>query len=128
MATFPTMEWFELYKEAVEKDSEMKIVGKYLTADFVLDFGGKEFMFKVKNGRISDIIETPTMDDPWQFAVRWPLEDWKKFIEPVPSPAHNDLFAGMYQAGCILQGDTEVFMGNLRGLFRLLAVMREVRA
>jgi len=127
MATFPTIEWFELYKKAVEKDSEMKCVGKYFTADFLLDFGGKELLFKVGNGKILDVIESPTMDDPWQFAVRWPLEDWEKFIQPVPPPFHNDLFAGMYQAGCVLQGDTEAFMGNLKGLFRILAVMREVR-
>ncbi len=126
MATFATKEWLELYKKAVVEDPEFRCVGKYFTADYVLDFGGKEFLFKVRNGEIVEIIESPTMDDPWQFAIRWQMEGWEKFIQPVPPPGYNDLFAGMYLSGCILHGDTEAFVGNLKALFRILAVMRNV--
>jgi hypothetical protein len=128
MAIFPSVEWFDLYKKAVEKDPEMKCVSQYFNADFLLDFGGKEFLFKVRDGRILKVVEAPTLDDYWEFAIRWPLEDWKKFKQPVPPPMHNDLFAAMYGAGCTFQGDTRVFMGNLKALFRMLAVMRDVQA
>lgn len=128
MADFPSMEWFAFYKKAVDQDSEMKCVGKYFDADFLLDFGGREFLVKVREGKILDVMESRTPDDFWEFAIRWSLDGWKKFSQPIPPPMHTDLFAGMYGSGCTVQGDTRVFMGNLKALFRMLAIMRDVKA
>jgi hypothetical protein len=128
MTEFPSREWFDLYRNTVEADPEMNYVGKFFDADFLLDVGGREFLMKVREGKIRDVVESPTAMDPWSFAIRWPLDDWKKFIQPVPPPMYTDIFAGMYEAGLVFQGDTKTMMQNIKALFRMLDVMREVRA
>jgi hypothetical protein len=128
MPEFPSREWFDLYSKTVEKDSEMNYVGKFFDADFLLDIGGREFLLKVREGKIRDVIESPTVVDPWSFAIRWPLDDWKKFIQRVPPPMYTDIFAGLYEAGLVFHGDTKVMMQNIKALFRMLDVMRDVEA
>lgn len=128
VAAFPTLEWFDRYAKAVEADPEMQYVGKFFDADFVLDFGGREFLLAVRSGKIVDVKESPMPSDRWQFAIRWPVEAWQKFIQPVPPPMYNDLFAGMYESGLVFHGDIKVLMQNIKALFRMLDVMREVKS
>jgi|SRR3979411_362142 hypothetical protein len=128
VAEFPSLAWFDLYAKAVESDPEMQYVGKYFDADFLLDFGGREFLVAVRGGRIRNVAESPTPMDPWQFALRWPLEAWQKFAQPVPPPMYNDVFAGMFEGGLVFHGDTTILMQNIKALFRMLDVMREVKA
>ncbi len=51
VAEFPSLAWFDLYAKAVESDPEMQYVGKYFDAEFLLDFGGREFLVTVRGGR-----------------------------------------------------------------------------
>lgn len=126
MPEFPSLEWFDLYRNAVDEDPEMHYVGRFFDADFLLDIGGREFLLKVRDGKIRDTVESPTAMDPWSFALRWSLEDWKQFMAPVPPPMYTDIFAGMYERGLVFHGDTKILMQNIKALFRMLDVMRQV--
>jgi hypothetical protein len=128
MAEFPSNEWMDKYREAVSSDQEMNVVGKFFDVDFLLGLGAKECLMQIRKGKISNILENPTPLDAWSFAIRGPEESWKKFIQPVPPPMFNDLFAGVFQGNFKLEGDIKVFMQNIRALYRMLDVMREVKA
>ena len=128
MTEFPSIEWMDKYREAVSDDQEMKVVGKFFDADFLLGLGAKEYIMQVRKGKISNTLENPSPLDVWSFAIRGPEESWKKFIQPVPPPMFNDIFAGVFQGNFKLEGDIKVFMQNIRALYRMLDVMREVKA
>ncbi len=128
MAEFSSAEWMNKYRGAVSGDQEMNVVGKFFDVDFLLGIGAKEYIMQVRKGEISNIVENPTPLDAWSFAIRGPEESWKKFIQPVPPPMFNDIFAGVFHGNFKLEGDIKVFMQNIRALFRMLDVMREVKA
>ena len=128
MAEFPSTEWISKYRETVSVDQEMNVVGKFFDIDFLLGIGAKEYLMQVRKGKISEILENPTPLDTWSFAIRGPEESWKKFIQHVPPPLFNDIFAGVFHGNFKLEGDIKVFMQNIRALFRMLDVMREVEA
>ena len=128
MAEFPSNEWMDKYREAVSSDQEMNVVGKFFDADFLLGLGAKEYIMQVRKGKISNTLENPSPFDAWSFAIRGPEESWKQFIQPVPPPMFNDLFAGVFQGNFKLEGDIKVFMQNIRALYRMLDIMREVEA
>ncbi len=128
MAEFSSAEWMNKYRGAVGDDQEMNVVGKFFDVDFLLGIGAKEYLMQVRKGKVSNIVENPTPLDAWRFAIRGPEESWKKFIQPVPPPMFNDIFAGVFHGNFKLEGDIKVFMQNIRALFRMLDVMREVKA
>ena len=128
MAEFSSADWMNKYRGAVSADQEMNVVGKFFDVDFLLGIGAKEYIMQVRKGKISNIVENPTPLDAWSFAIRGPEESWKKFIQPVPPPMFNDIFAGVFHGNFKLEGDIKVFMQNIRALFRMLDVMREVKA
>jgi hypothetical protein len=128
MAEFPSTEWMNKYREAVSSDQEMNVVGRFFDADFLLGLGAKEYIMQVRKGKISNTLENPSPLDVWSFAIRGSEESWKKFIQAVPPPMFNDIFAGVFQGNFKLEGDIKVFMQNIRALYRMLDVMREVKA
>jgi hypothetical protein len=80
-------------------------------------------------GSIERITDQLSIETPWTFALRGPRESWELFIQRVPPPMYNDIWAMAHPLHGRLQmdGDVKVLWQNLRALTWMLDRMREVQ-
>ena len=123
---FPGLGWLEAFRERVNGDSEMKVVGDWFTTSLSLGFGQRRYVLRIEKGRIGEIVANPRLDVRASFGLRAPLEVWRKFLSPAPPPLFHDFFAMLMRVPeFVLEGDTLVAMQNARALHRLMNIMRE---
>lgn len=123
----PSLEWMEKYRDAVNADPEMAVVGDWLTVDFKISFGGSDFLLSVRSGRIVDILPKPRFDRPAAFTIRAPMSVWNKFVSPNPPPLYHDFFAMLMRVDEFeLDGDTLAAMQNARALHRMMNVLKQM--
>jgi hypothetical protein len=127
MAAFDSV-WMNAWEDAVNRDPTVKVIGHYFNTDFLLQFGEKEYLVSVRNGEIERITDSLTIDTPWTFALRGPVESWEKFIQRTPPPMYNDIWAMAHplHGRLRMEGDVKVLWQNLRALTWMLDRMREV--
>jgi hypothetical protein len=123
------IEWIEKWARRVNEDRVLKVIGRFFSANFVIGIEEKDYLIVVREGRVqavSDGLTTNMMG--WQFALRAPASSWSKFAEPMPPPMYNDIWAMAHplHGKLRIEGDTKVFWQNLRALFWMLAIMRQV--
>ncbi|GBD12711.1 hypothetical protein HRbin24_00724 [bacterium HR24] len=120
--------WVNAWREAVNNDPVLPIIGKYFTCDFLLGFGDKEYVVSVREGRIQWVSDQVSVETPWAFALRAPAESWEKFVQKVPPPMYNDIWAMAHplHGRLRMDGDVKVIWQNLRALTWMLDRMREV--
>ncbi len=85
------------------------------------------FLHQVRNGKIEMVADEPNANlMGWQFALRAPASSWNKFVEPVPPPMFNDIWAMAHplHGKLKIEGDMKIFWQNLRALTWMLAKMR----
>jgi hypothetical protein len=116
------------WQDTVNSDSTMAIIGKYFTTDFLIGFADKEFCVSVREGRIERVTDNLSIETPWKFALRAPVESWEKFAQRVPPPMYNDIWAMAHPLHGRLQmdGDVKILWQNMRALMWMLALMRQV--
>jgi hypothetical protein len=56
MKDYPGLTWLAHYRERVNADPELKVIGDWFTTTFALAFGDSRYALKVEKGRIVDII------------------------------------------------------------------------
>ncbi len=119
----------ERFKESVNSDAEMQVIGDWFTTAISFHFGGDTYIVRVEKGRITDIVPSPRMDVRSVFGMSAPMEIWKKFISPEPEPLYHDFFAMLMRVPQFrLVGDTLVAMQNARALHRMMNIMRGMEA
>ncbi len=129
MSGFPSAEWMERFKERVNADAEMRVIGDWFTTAISFDFGGETYVIGVEKGRIVDIVRSPKLDVRSVFGMSAPMEIWRKFLSPEPEPLYHDFFAMLMRVPKFrLVGDTLVAMQNARALHRLMNIMRGMEA
>ena len=123
-------QWMNAWQDTVNQDPTMKIIGRYFTTKFLLGFGEKQYLVSMDQGSIERITDQLSIETPWTFALRGPRESWEKFIQRVPPPMYNDIWAMAHPLHGRLQmdGDVKVLWQNLRALTWMLDRMREVQA
>lgn len=128
MAEFDS-EWMNAWQDEVNNDPALAVFGKYFTEDFLLGFGDKEYLVSVREGRIERITDNLSADTPWTFGLRGPRESWEKFIQQVPPPMYNDIWAMAHplHGSLSVDGDVKAVWQNMRALFWMLADMRQIR-
>ncbi len=127
MAGIPDMTWMERYRDRVNSDAEMAVVGDWFTAEFKLSFGGNDFLLSVRRGRIEDVLHRPRFDRPARFTIRAPLEVWRRFVNPAPPPLYHDFFAMLMRVPEFeLDGDSLAAMQNARALHRMMNLLRSM--
>ena len=54
--------------------------------------------------------------------------EMREFAEPIPPPMYNDIWAMAHplHGKLRIEGDTMIFWQNLRALFWMLAIMRQI--
>ncbi|HEY7231333.1 MAG TPA: hypothetical protein VH558_13260 [Pseudolabrys sp.] len=129
MKEYPGLTWFTRYRERVNADPELKVIGEWFTTTFTLSFGDRRYALKIERGCIVDIIDSPKFDVRTLFGFRAPVEVWRKFLSPDPPPLFHDFFAMLMRVPeFVLEGDGLVAMQNARALHRMMNIMRETGA
>jgi hypothetical protein len=129
MGGYPGMGWFNRYRERVNADPELKVIGDWFTTTFALTFGESRYALKVDKGQIVDVIEAPRLDVRAPFGFRAPVEVWRKFLSPNPPPLFHDFFAMLMRVPeFVLEGDGLIAMQNARALHRMMNIMRDTGA
>ena len=129
MADFPSLDWMTGFKEKVNADKEMSVIGTWFDTSIELGVGDCRVVLKVEEGKITDIIESPGLDVRSSFGLRAPDATWAKFLAPDPEPLYHDFFAMLMRVPEFnIDGDTLVAMQNARALHRMMNIMREMGA
>ena len=128
MAVFDS-QWMNAWQDEVNNDPALAVFGRYFTSDFLLVFGDKEYLVSVREGRIERITDNLSADTPWTFGLRGPRESWEKFIQQVPPPMYNDIWAMAHplHGSLSVDGDVKAVWQNMRALFWMLSDMRQIR-
>ena len=93
MSGFPSLDWMAAFQERVNRDEELALIGRRFTTSFLFGAGDTEYTLRVEAGRLVEIVAGPGFDRPWSFAMRAPVGHWEKFIQPLPPPLFNEIFA-----------------------------------
>lgn len=126
MNEYPGASWFGLYRERVNGDPELNVIGEWFTATFTLTFGANRYALKIDKGKIADIIVSPRLDVSAAFGFAAPVEVWEKFLSRDPPPLYHDFFEMLMRVPEFrLEGDSLLAMQNARALHRLMNIMRE---
>ena len=125
MATFPDPAWLDAYRERVNADPEMEVIGNWFSTSLSFTFGDKRCVLRVERGCITDINHAPRIDARSMFGFRAPMAVWEKFVSPHPPALYHDFFAMLMRVPeFVLEGDGLVAMQNARALHRMMNLMR----
>ena len=125
MTTFPDPAWLAAYRERVNADPEMDVIGDWFSTSLSLTFGDQRCVLRVERGRIAEINHAPRIDARSMFGFRAPMAVWQKFVSPQPPALYHDFFAMLMRVPeFVLEGDGLVAMQNARALHRMMNLMR----
>ena len=119
-------EWIGEWKKKVNEDKVLEVIGRYFTADFLIEIGDVGYVISVRNGKIEELIDEIPKLYHWQFALRAQAESWAEFTQAVPAPMYNDIWAMARHKKLRIEGDTKLMWQNLRALSWMLDLMRQV--
>ena len=123
----PSLAWMETYRDAVNSDPEMSVIGDWFNTDFKISFDGNDFLLSVRNGKIESVVQNPRFDKPVAFTLRAPMSVWNRFINPSPPPLYHDFFAMLMRIDEFqLDGNTLETMQNARALHRMMNILRDM--
>lgn len=127
MSNRPSLAWMEKYRDAVNADPEMSVIGDWFTENFKISFEGTDFLISVREGKIVEIEENPRFDRPAAFSLRAPMSVWNRFISPNPPPLYHDFFAMLMRVDeFVLDGNTLATMQNARALHRMMNILKQM--
>ena len=127
MPDLPSSAWMEKYRDKVNADPEMAVIGDWFTVDFKISFEGNDFLISVHEGKIAAIEHKPRFDRPVAFTLRAPMLVWNKFISPNPPPLYHDFFAMLMRVDDFqLDGNTLTTMQNARALHRMMNILKQM--
>jgi hypothetical protein len=125
MSEFPQLTWLEDFRDRVNGDPEMKLIGHWFTTSISLSFGDVRYVLHIDKGRIEAIVAQPRIDARAAFGFRAPVEVWRKFLSPKPPPLYHDFFAMLMRVPeFVIEGDSLIAMQNARALHRMMNLMR----
>jgi hypothetical protein len=123
---FPERAWIEGFRDRVNDDAEMRLIGDWFSTSISLSFGDRRYVLRLDRGRIAEIVAEPRLDTRAQFGFRAPLEVWRNYLSPTPPPLYHDVFAMLMRVpDFIIEGDSLTAMQNARALHRMMSLMRE---
>ncbi len=122
-----TEDWLARFRDRVNADPEMAVIGDWFTTTFSLTCGDRRCIVRFEKGRLVDTFVSPRIDVRCAFGFRASEEIWSRFFSPQPEPLYHDFFAMLMRVpGFVLEGDTLVAMQNARALHRAMNVMRTI--
>jgi hypothetical protein len=123
---FPDLAWVEGFRDRVNGDAEMRLIGGWFSTAISLSFGETRYVLRLDKGSIAEIVAEPRLDTRAQFGFRAPLATWRNYLSPVPPPLYHDFFAMLMRVpDFVIEGDSLAAMQNARALHRMMSLMRE---
>ena len=122
-------QWMQQWQKCVNGDAVMKNVGRYFDENVLLDFGeDKAYVVQFRAGRVDRVVDKAGPEDRYAFALRAPKSSWQKFVQRVPPPMYNDIWAMAHplHRHLIIVGNQLPFWQNLRALTHMLSLMRAI--
>ena len=106
MTCYPGSVWLARYRERVNADPELAVIGDWFTCAFALTFGDDRYAVIVEKGHIGDIVaRRSSISAP--FGFRAPVAVWQQFLSPDPPPLFHDFFAMLMRVPeFVLEGDS----------------------
>jgi hypothetical protein len=121
--------WLESFRDRVNADPEMKLIGRWFTTPISLSFGEIRYVLHIAEGRIGEIVANPRIDVRAAFGFHAPVEVWRKFLSTRPPPLYHDFFAMLMRVPeFVIEGDSLLAMQNARALHRMMNLMRGTEA
>jgi hypothetical protein len=118
-------QWVDEFKRVTNEDAELDAHGKYYSCNFLLDMEEHEFLVRMHEGKVEEILVDPgPLDARYQFIVRASAETWRNFGQETPPPMYHGIWAASFQKDMSLEGDLLVMMQNLRTFTRHLELLR----
>ncbi len=125
MAEDGVQQWVDEFKRVTNEDAELDAHGKYYSCNFLLDMEEHEFLVRMHEGKVEEILVDPgPLDARYQFIVRASAETWRNFGQETPPPMYHGIWAASFQKDMRLEGDLLVMMQNLRTFTRHLELLR----
>lgn len=125
MSNIPDVAWMNAYRDRVNADPEMAVIGDWFSTALSITFDEKRYVLRVERGKITDINSAPRIDARSAFGFRAPMSVWGKFLSPNPPALYHDFFAMLMRVPeFVLEGDGLVAMQNARALHRMMNLMR----
>jgi hypothetical protein len=121
--------WLNRFKECVNADPEMHVIGDRFTTAFSLSSEVRRCIVRFERGRMVDAVVAPRLDVRCAFGFHASSEVWERFFKKTPEPLYHDVFAMLMRVpGFVLEGDTLIAMQNARALHRVMNVMRTMQS
>jgi hypothetical protein len=98
--------------------------GRHLNTRFLLGIGDEDWLIRIIDGRVVEMLKGPFVMPRYTFALRASAVDWDAFWAPHPAPGYHDLFALIRFRRLAVEGDMHDFMANLFYFKTLLAKLR----
>jgi hypothetical protein len=97
-------------------------------ADMLVQFDDVPAIVRIRDGRVTEIVERGVALQSWDFAVKGTAEGWSKFWLPTPPAGWHDLLALNKRRVFTIEGHLHPLMAHLQFIKDLLASPREVAA
>lgn len=124
---FPEAGWFEALSEAVARDAELAVTGRWCTLNVALVVGEETILLRLERGKVAETILEPDIGASWSVTLRGTLEDWRAFLQPIPPPFHHDLLAMNTRIPSFtIEGDRKAFVRHLRALRRVFEIAQRI--
>ncbi len=117
----------ERSRERINSDPEFKLAARFMSQDFLVEMGSSQCIVRVRDGVVTEIKLNPSAMDPWSFAIRGPAEFWEKFLQPLPPPFYNGLFAGIIHVTLKIEGNLEAAFAHFWAINRMFDIMRQLQ-
>jgi hypothetical protein len=112
------------FRRLSDNDAELQAHGKYYSCSYLLDMEDQEFLVRMHQGKVEDLVVDPEPLVAYDFAIRADADTWRGFCQEIPPPMCHGIWAATFRRGMRLEGDLLVLMQNLRCLTRQLELLR----
>lgn len=99
-------------------------IGALFSETVLIDVEGAEFYLSFEKGRLTSIVEGPSLKTPWRFGLRVKDDALRKFWEKVPRPGYHDIFGLVKYGHARIDGDILILVKNLRFFKEFIALGR----
>jgi hypothetical protein len=125
-ADFASPGWIAQWADVINADPEIARLGRFFDGRMCVQFDDDRYILTIVKGRVTDVLEQPIWDKPFDFKIAADRETWARSAERVPRPFYQDIFGMMWNHGMTLEGDVVKAMQHIRVIKLMLAAMKRV--
>lgn len=103
-----------LLQDAVNADPALIRRGRLVTGTLRIDVGDEQWFLDIVAGRIESASTGPRIMPTTRLVLSASPEEWEQFWRQDPRPGHHDVMALFRRRTLTMNGDTHLFMSNLR--------------